>query len=302
MAIFWHLIFLFFFYHPCRTHKMSMIPLQIMQMIQTMTPILSPLCHYQSKMWRRLKRMRKKFLKCKLTWQDLELPSAFASHPLTNLYFCFVCLWSSGEQSYIVLPVKMTHQNGRSVAQVTWNFCDTKRRALSVYWWGETALSRSVPTTTVRVYFIVECHANNQTLCYFTDCASSAGHRPCSFMCFERWVLFWLMSVGMKLGHREMMAFLFQGNFLTFRFHLILKLFLVMPLMELKPNAGSDRAWVWNTHADFADEEPKPELLALRFLNAESKISLHWIIRCCGDHMLTMHCWTVKVQMFGTTF
>ncbi|KAL2092208.1 hypothetical protein ACEWY4_012006 [Coilia grayii] len=45
---------------------------------------------------------------------------------------------------------------------------------------------------------------------------------------------------------------------------------LIMPLMELKPNAGSDRAWVWNTHADFADEEPKPELLALRFLNAEN--------------------------------
>lgn len=45
----------------------------------------------------------------------------------------------------------------------------------------------------------------------------------------------------------------------------------VMPLMELKPNAGSDRAWVWNTHADFADEEPKPELLAIRFLNAESE-------------------------------
>lgn len=45
----------------------------------------------------------------------------------------------------------------------------------------------------------------------------------------------------------------------------------VTPMMELKPNAGSDRAWVWNTHADFADECPKPELLAIRFLNAESK-------------------------------
>lgn len=45
----------------------------------------------------------------------------------------------------------------------------------------------------------------------------------------------------------------------------------VTPMMELKPNAGSDRAWVWNTHADFADERPKPELLAIRFLNAESK-------------------------------
>lgn len=45
----------------------------------------------------------------------------------------------------------------------------------------------------------------------------------------------------------------------------------VFPVMELKPNAGSDRAWVWNTLADFADEHPKPELLAIRFLNAESE-------------------------------
>ncbi|NXU38538.1 RANG protein, partial [Drymodes brunneopygia] len=44
----------------------------------------------------------------------------------------------------------------------------------------------------------------------------------------------------------------------------------ITPLMELKPIAGSDRAWVWNTHADFADECPKPELLAIRFLNAEN--------------------------------
>ncbi|XP_056663769.1 ran-specific GTPase-activating protein-like [Monodelphis domestica] len=44
----------------------------------------------------------------------------------------------------------------------------------------------------------------------------------------------------------------------------------ITPLMELKPNAGSDRAWVWNTHADFADESRKPELLAIRFLNAEN--------------------------------
>ncbi|XP_035960097.1 ran-specific GTPase-activating protein isoform X4 [Halichoerus grypus] len=44
----------------------------------------------------------------------------------------------------------------------------------------------------------------------------------------------------------------------------------ITPMMELKPNAGSDRAWVWNTHADFADECPKPELLAIRFLNAEN--------------------------------
>ena len=45
----------------------------------------------------------------------------------------------------------MNHQNGRSVVQVMWNSCDTKIRVPFVYWWGETALSRSVPTTTVCV-------------------------------------------------------------------------------------------------------------------------------------------------------
>jgi len=44
----------------------------------------------------------------------------------------------------------------------------------------------------------------------------------------------------------------------------------IVPSMDLKPNAGSDRAWVWNTLADYADECPKPELLAVRFLNAEN--------------------------------
>lgn len=44
----------------------------------------------------------------------------------------------------------------------------------------------------------------------------------------------------------------------------------VLPHLELKPNCGSDRAWVWSTPADFADEEPKPELLAIRFANAEN--------------------------------
>lgn len=45
----------------------------------------------------------------------------------------------------------------------------------------------------------------------------------------------------------------------------------VTPAMDLRPNAGSDRAWVWNTLADYADECPKAESLAIRFLNAESK-------------------------------
>ena len=45
----------------------------------------------------------------------------------------------------------------------------------------------------------------------------------------------------------------------------------VWPWMELNPNCGSDRAWVWSALADFADEQPKPQLLAIRFANAESK-------------------------------
>ncbi|XP_044515666.1 ran-specific GTPase-activating protein-like [Gracilinanus agilis] len=44
----------------------------------------------------------------------------------------------------------------------------------------------------------------------------------------------------------------------------------ITPLMELKPSAACDRAWIWKTLADFADESPKPELLAIRFLNAEN--------------------------------
>uniref|UniRef100_A0A8C5CV65 RAN binding protein 2 n=1 Tax=Gadus morhua TaxID=8049 RepID=A0A8C5CV65_GADMO len=36
----------------------------------------------------------------------------------------------------------------------------------------------------------------------------------------------------------------------------------------LKPNAGSDKSWVWNA-IDYADEQPKPEQLAIRFKTAE---------------------------------
>lgn len=41
--------------------------------------------------------------------------------------------------------------------------------------------------------------------------------------------------------------------------------------MELVPNSGSDRAWVWTTFADFAEGQAREELLALRFINSESK-------------------------------
>ncbi|OWF44342.1 ran-specific GTPase-activating protein-like [Mizuhopecten yessoensis] len=42
------------------------------------------------------------------------------------------------------------------------------------------------------------------------------------------------------------------------------------PHMQLKPNCGSDRAWVWSTPCDYSDEEPRPELLAIRLANAEN--------------------------------
>jgi hypothetical protein len=47
----------------------------------------------------------------------------------------------------------------------------------------------------------------------------------------------------------------------------------VSPYMKLQPSAGSDRAWVWSTPADFADLEAKKEHLAIRFGNVESKYS-----------------------------
>ncbi|CAH1402486.1 unnamed protein product [Nezara viridula] len=40
--------------------------------------------------------------------------------------------------------------------------------------------------------------------------------------------------------------------------------------MILKPNCGSDRAWVWSTQADAADGCPKSEILAMRFMNADA--------------------------------
>ena len=48
-------------------------------------------------------------------------------------------------------------------------------------------------------------------------------------------------------------------------------LFLVAESMKLSPNVGSDRSWVYNVLADISDGEPKAELLAIRFANAERK-------------------------------
>ena len=42
--------------------------------------------------------------------------------------------------------------------------------------------------------------------------------------------------------------------------------------MKLSPNVGSDRSWVWNVLADYAEPEPSAETLAIRFGNAESEL------------------------------
>ncbi|XP_073983648.1 ran-specific GTPase-activating protein-like [Rhodnius prolixus] len=40
--------------------------------------------------------------------------------------------------------------------------------------------------------------------------------------------------------------------------------------MKLNPSYGSDRAWVWTTMADVSDNEPKVEILAIKFMNADA--------------------------------
>eukprot|EP01121_Diplochlamys_sp_Union-15-3_P002583 TRINITY_DN122_c0_g1_i3.p1 TRINITY_DN122_c0_g1~~TRINITY_DN122_c0_g1_i3.p1 ORF type:complete len:301 (-),score=87.96 TRINITY_DN122_c0_g1_i3:85-855(-) len=44
----------------------------------------------------------------------------------------------------------------------------------------------------------------------------------------------------------------------------------ILPSMKLEVNVGSDRSWVWNCPADFADETAKEEVFAIRFANVEN--------------------------------
>eukprot|EP00005_Dracoamoeba_jomungandri_P005970 CAMPEP_0174261106 /NCGR_PEP_ID=MMETSP0439-20130205/11234_1 /TAXON_ID=0 /ORGANISM="Stereomyxa ramosa, Strain Chinc5" /LENGTH=172 /DNA_ID=CAMNT_0015345529 /DNA_START=25 /DNA_END=543 /DNA_ORIENTATION=+ len=44
----------------------------------------------------------------------------------------------------------------------------------------------------------------------------------------------------------------------------------VTPGMELQENVGSDRAWVYTCPADFSDEKPQEETIAIRFANPEN--------------------------------
>ncbi|KZT12757.1 uncharacterized protein LAESUDRAFT_709942 [Laetiporus sulphureus 93-53] len=40
--------------------------------------------------------------------------------------------------------------------------------------------------------------------------------------------------------------------------------------MKLQPNIGSDRSWVWKVAADYSEDPPTSETLAIRFANAEN--------------------------------
>ncbi|KAI0776073.1 RanBP1 domain-containing protein, partial [Trametes elegans] len=40
--------------------------------------------------------------------------------------------------------------------------------------------------------------------------------------------------------------------------------------MRLQPNIGSDRSWVWKVAADYSENPPTAETLAIRFANAEN--------------------------------
>ncbi|XP_065055366.1 ran-specific GTPase-activating protein-like [Rhopilema esculentum] len=44
----------------------------------------------------------------------------------------------------------------------------------------------------------------------------------------------------------------------------------LLPSMVLEPHCSSEKAFVWKTPADFADEEPKQETLAIKFGNVDN--------------------------------
>ena len=62
--------------------------------------------------------------------------------------------------------------------------------------------------------------------------------------------------------------------------------------MKLQPNIGSDRSWVWKVAADYSEEPPTSETLAIRFANADSCYTLSSLF----IPILTLHLSPVAVQ------
>jgi len=46
----------------------------------------------------------------------------------------------------------------------------------------------------------------------------------------------------------------------------------VVPGLELSECFGSDRAWMWNCPMDYSEEEPQPDIFAIRFKNHENAL------------------------------
>ena len=69
--------------------------------------------------------------------------------------------------------------------------------------------------------------------------------------------------------------------------------------MKLSPNVGSDRSWVWNVHADYADGEPLPETLAIRFGNSDSELRSNYEAQVDGSYCLLI--WT-DANLFKAAF
>ena len=57
--------------------------------------------------------------------------------------------------------------------------------------------------------------------------------------------------------------------------------------MELKPNAGSDRSWVWYTSGDISDGETKAEQLAARFKYPEMAKDFKEKFEQCKEGLLS---------------
>lgn len=45
----------------------------------------------------------------------------------------------------------------------------------------------------------------------------------------------------------------------------------IVPWLELTPKSGTDKAFVYSVIADFADEQAKSEMFAVKFGNVESE-------------------------------
>jgi Ran-binding protein 1 len=62
----------------------------------------------------------------------------------------------------------------------------------------------------------------------------------------------------------------------------------ILPELSLRANSGNDRSWVWSTLADFADETPKKEMLAIKFTCVEHAKAFQTVFDAARDHMKTV--------------